>query len=116
NVVYFAAILSLGTGFLFGLFPALQSTNPDLVTVLRAGSGKLAGVRSASRFRTSLVTVQIALSMALLVSAGLFVKSLQNVSRVDLGIKTENVVTFGISPELNGYSNQRSAQFFTQLE
>ena len=116
NVVYFAALLSLGTGLLFGLLPALQATKPDLVSVLRAGSGKLAGVRSASRFRNSLVTAQIALSMALLVSAGLFVKSLQNVSKVDLGIKTENVVTFGLSPELNGYSNARSGQFFTQVE
>lgn len=116
NVVYFAAALSLGTGLLFGLFPALQSTKPDLVTTLRAGSGKLAGVRSAARFRNSLVTVQIALSMALLVSAGLFVKSLQNVSRVDLGIKTENVVMFGVSPELNGYTNARSHQFFVQVE
>ena len=116
NVVYFAAALSLGTGLLFGLFPALQSTKPDLVTTLRAGSGKLAGVRSAARFRNSLVTVQIALSMALLVSAGLFVKSLRNVSRVNLGIKTENVVTFGLSPELNGYTHARSHQFFGQVE
>jgi predicted permease len=116
NVVYFAAALSLGTGLLFGLFPALQSTKPDLVTTLRAGSGKLAGVRAAARFRNSLVTVQIALSMALLVSAGLFVKSLQNVSKVDLGFKTDNVVTFGLSPELNGYSNSRSHQFFGQVE
>src|SRR6185437_7198795 len=67
NVLYFAAALSLGTGLLFGLFPALQGTKPDLVTTLRAGSGKLAGVRAAARFRNSLVTVQIALSMALLV-------------------------------------------------
>jgi predicted permease len=116
NVVYFAAFLSLTTGLLFGLFPALQSTKPDLVTVLRAGSGKLAGVRAASRFRNSLVTVQIALSMALLVSAGLFVKSLGNVSRVNLGIKTENVVMFALSPELNGYNRARSAQFFSQVE
>jgi putative ABC transport system permease protein len=116
NVVFFAAGLSLGTGLLFGLFPALQSTKPDLVTTLRAGSGKLAGVRSAARFRNSLVTVQIALSMALLVSAGLFVKSLRNVSRVNLGFNTEKVVTFGLSPELNGYPNSRSHQFFGQVE
>jgi predicted permease len=116
NVVYFAAALSLATGFLFGLFPALQSSKPDIVTVLRAGSGKLAGVREAARFRNALVTVQIALSMALLVSAGLFVKSLNNVSKVDLGIKTENVVQFGLSPELNGYSHQRASQLFQQVE
>jgi predicted permease len=113
--VWFAAALSLATGLLFGIFPALQSTNPDLVSVLRAGSGKLAGVRAASRFRNALVTVQIALSMALLASAGLFVKSLTNVSKIDLGIKTENVVTFGLSPELNGYSHARTRQLFQEV-
>ena len=116
SVVVFAAALSMFTGLLFGLFPALQSTKPDLVTTLRAGSGKLAGARSAARFRTSLVTAQIALSMALLVSAGLFVKSLLNVSRVDLGLKTDKVVVFGISPQLNGYSHTRSALLFTRME
>jgi predicted permease len=116
NVVVFAAVLSLGTGLLFGLFPALQSTRPDLVSTLRAGSGKLAGARAAARFRTSLVTAQIALSMALLAAAGLFVKSLTNVSRVDLGLKIDRVVTFGISPELNGYTPARSKPFFARLE
>src|SRR5215467_7273459 len=114
SVIWFSAALSLFTGLAFGLFPALQSTNPDLVSVLRAGSGKLAGVRSASRFRNALVTAQIALSMALLASAGVFVQSLTNVSKVDLGIKTDNVVTFGVSPDLNGYSHARSRQLFQQ--
>jgi len=115
SVVFFAALLSIGTGLLFGLYPALQSTKPDLVTTLRAGSGKLAGDRGAARFRTSLVTAQIALSMMLLVSAGLLVKSLLNVSRVDLGLKTDKVVMFAISPNLNGYANARSALLFTRM-
>jgi predicted permease len=116
NVVGFAAVLSIGTGFLFGLYPALQSTKPDLVTTLRAGSGKLAGERASARFRTSLVTAQIALSMALLVAAGLFVKSLVNVATVQLGLKADHVVMFSVSPELNGYTAARSAQFFMRLE
>ena len=116
SAVWFAAVLSLGTGLLFGIFPALHSTRPDLVTALRNNSGKISGARSAARFRNSLVVVQIALSMALLVSAGLFIKSLRNVSRVDLGVKIDNVVTFGISPSLNGYTNVRSAQLFERVE
>ncbi|HVA58260.1 MAG TPA: ABC transporter permease [Gemmatimonadaceae bacterium] len=116
SVVWFAAAMSVGTGILFGLFPALQSTRPDLVTALRNNSGKLSGTRGAARFRTSLVTAQIALSMALLISAGLFIKSLRNVSRVDLGINVEHVATFGVSPELNGYSSARSAVFFGRLD
>ena len=62
------------------------------------------------------MTAQIALSMALLVAAGLFVKSLLNVSRVDLGVKIDNVVTFGVSPSLNGYTPERSRAFFERLE
>ncbi len=116
SVVWFAAALSVATGLLFGLFPALQSTRPDLVTALRNNSGKLSGTRGAARFRTSLVTAQIALSMALLISAGLFIKSLRNVSRVDLGIDAANVSTFGVSPVLNGYAPPRSAVFFDRLD
>jgi predicted permease len=115
-VLGFAAAMSIVTGLLFGIFPALNSTRPDLVTSLRAGSGKHSGARAAARFRTSLVTAQIALSMALLISAGLFIKSLRNVSRVDLGLRPDSVVTFGISPELNGYTPARAQALFERLE
>src|SRR4051812_45067465 len=116
GAMFFAAALSLTTGVLFGLAPAVQSTRPDLVTELRNNSGKLSGGRGAARFRTALVTTQIALSMALLVSAGLFIKSLRNVSRVDLGIKIDNVVTFGISPGLSGYDTTRMAALYQRVE
>jgi predicted permease len=116
NVMLFAAALALGTGFLFGLFPAVHSTRPDLISALKGTAGQPSGARSASRFRTSLATAQIALSMALLVAAGLFTKSLLNVSRVQLGLKADNVIMFGISPELNGYTAQRTRQLFEQIE
>ena len=116
SAILFTGLVSLGTGLLFGLFPALQSTRPDLVTSLRSATGKHSGSRAAARFRSSLVTAQIALSMALLVSAGLFIKSLRNVSKAELGVKVDNVVTFGLSPELNGYDDRRSAQLFERLE
>ncbi|MCJ7628118.1 MAG: ABC transporter permease, partial [Longimicrobiales bacterium] len=116
TVILFAGILSIGTGVLFGMYPALHSTRPDLVTILKANSGQPAGGRSAARFRSSLVTAQIALSMALLVSAGLFIKSLMNVSRVDLGLSPENIVTFAISPELNGYDFARAKDLFQRAE
>jgi predicted permease len=114
--VFFAAVLSLVTGIVFGLFPALHSTRPDLVTALRNNAGKLSGGRTAARFRTSLATAQVALSMALLIAAGLFVKSLWNVSRVDLGIRVDNVVTFGIAPRLSGYDSTRSKALFLRTE
>jgi predicted permease len=116
NVVLFAGVMSIATGLLFGLFPALHSTKPDLVSAIKAQAGQPSGARSAARFRTSLVTAQIALSMALLVAAGLFVKSLVNVSRVELGVKVDNVVTFGISPSLSGYQTPRSMTLFERTE
>jgi predicted permease len=116
RMVLFAAALSLATGFIFGLFPAWHSTKPDLVSAIKAQAGQPSGARAAARFRTSLVTVQIALSMALLMCAGLFVKSLANVSRVDLGIKVDNVIVFGVSPGLNGYTPERSKALYERLE
>jgi putative ABC transport system permease protein len=116
TAIAFAGLLSMATGLMFGLFPALHSTRPDLVTALRDGSGKTSATRAATRFRTSLVTAQIALSMALLVSAGLFIKSLANISRVNLGVDVENLVLFGVAPVLNGYSAVQSMQLFSRVE
>jgi predicted permease len=112
----FTALLAIGTGFVFGLYPALHSTRTDLVTALKGVTGQSSGARAAVRFRTSLVTAQIALSMTLLVAAGLFVKSLTNVSRVDLGLTATNLVTFGVSPSLNGYTPERSRVLFARME
>jgi predicted permease len=114
--VYFAGALSLTTGLLFGMFPALHSTRPDLVTALRNNSGKLAGGRAARRFRSGLATAQIALAMALLMSAGLFLKSLWKISRVDLGVKVEKLVTFSLSPEQSGYDSTRTRALFARTE
>jgi len=99
---------------LFGLFPALHSTRPDLASTLKGNSGQPSGARAAKWFRLVLATTQIALSLALLVSAGLFIRSLANVSRVDLGVKIDHLVTFGISPELNGYTPERARVLFEQ--
>ena len=115
-VFVFAAILSLGTGILFGIYPALQSTRAGLMTALKSESGQSTGGRGAARFRAILVTAQIAMSMALLVTAGLFVKSLVNVSRVDLGLDTDNLVTFGLSPERNGYGEGDARALFMRAE
>ena len=116
SVVLFAGAVTLATGVLFGLYPALHSTRPDLLPTLKGQAGQPGGGRHAKRFRATLATVQIAMSMALLVSAGLFTKSLTNISRVDLGLKIEDLVTFRISPELSGTPKPRSQAFFNRLE
>ena len=115
-MLVFTALISVTTGLAFGMFPALHSTRADLVTTIRANAGQLTGARTAARFRNGLVTAQIALSMALLVAAGLFIKSLVNITRVDLGLNPDRVITFTLSPELNGYSNARSQVLFQRVE
>ena len=114
--LFFAAVTTIGTGIAFGLIPALHSTRPDVLTALKGQSGQPSGARSAARFRWALATAQIALSMMLLVSAGLFTKSLYKVSRIDLGMNIESMITFGVSPRLNGYKPVQSIAFFQRLE
>jgi predicted permease len=116
RVLLFAAGLAIGTGVLFGLFPALHSTRPDLVTALKGTAGQSSGTRTAARFRWALATAQIAISMALLVSAGLFMKSLANISRVDLGLKPDRLIAFWLSPDLNGYTSEQARSLYERLE
>ena len=115
-VILFAIGLTFATGLLFGLFPALHSTRPDLVSTLKNQGGQPSGAKGAARVRLLLATSQIALAMMLLASSGFFVKSLLNVSRVDLGFKVDHVATFGLSPDLNGYSSDHTRLFFPRLE
>jgi len=112
----FAAAVAVATGLLFGLFPALHSTRPDLVTAIKSTAGQPSGARAASRFRIALATTQIALSTMLLILAGLFTKSLVNITRVDLGIQAEKLVTFSLSPARNGYTPERSKALFERVE
>ncbi|HJZ75250.1 MAG TPA: ADOP family duplicated permease, partial [Vicinamibacterales bacterium] len=116
TVILFGIGLTFATGILFGLFPALHSTRPDLVSTLKNQAGQPSGAKGAARFRLALATSQIAVAMLLLASSGFFVKSLRNISRVDLGIKVDHLVTFGLSPDLNGYSVDRIRLFYQRLE
>ncbi|HSM03565.1 MAG TPA: ABC transporter permease [Longimicrobiales bacterium] len=115
RIFLFTTVVALGTGILFGLYPALHATRTDLASIVKADNGQTGGSRRAVRFRGVLVTGQIALSMTLLVVAGLFLKSLVNVSRVELGIEEEGLLTFAVSPELNGYEPVRSAELFRRV-
>jgi predicted permease len=103
----FTVLVSGGTALLMGLYPALHSTRRDFSTALK-GSATSSGSIAAARFRAILTTTQIALSLALLVLAGLFTKSLLNVGRLDLGIHPDKLLTFRISPELSGYTRDRA--------
>lgn len=111
RVLAFTAGLSIVTGLLFGLAPALRATRPDLLAALRNESTLL------GRFgpRNALVVIQVALSLVLLASAGLFLRSLQNASSIDLGLRPENVLLMAVDPKLNHYSPAQTQQFLSQL-
>lgn len=115
TVLLFTGVISFATVLLIGLYPALHSTRSDLSHALR-GATSPGGTRSAARFRTSLATSQIALSLALLAVAGLFTRSLANAGRVELGIQPENLATFRIRPELSGYTPERSHLLADRVE
>jgi predicted permease len=115
RVLAFNFALSLATGLLFGLVPALRSTKPNLAPTLKDQVGVVVGGASGVRFRKGLVIAQVTLSVLLLVGAGLFIRSLRNLRLLDLGLKTENLIAYNVSPALNGYTPVRSKQFYQAL-
>lgn len=110
------AALALASAVAFGLSPALKLASTPPGQVLQAQSGRSTGGKSAKRFRAALTTAQIGLSMTLVVLAGWFAQSLANASNVDVGFRTDSLVTFAVSPERNGYDQARAAAFFDELE
>jgi predicted permease len=114
RVLGFTMGLSLLTGLLFGLVPAWRATNVDLTPALKE-SGRGSTAASRSLFGRGLVVMQVALSLVLLIGAGLFVRTLVNLQRTDPGFNTKNLLLFNVSPELNGYRDERLAQFYDRM-
>ncbi len=115
RVLAFSIAVSLVTGILFGIAPALQASRPDLVTALKEDSGKTSrGLRRLS-LRNVLVTVQVALSLLVLVLAGLCVRSLQNLQAIDAGFDPAKILVTSLNVSLNGYEEERGKQFYSQL-
>jgi predicted permease len=116
RILAFTFVLTLLTGIVFGLLPALRASRPDLWTTLKDAMGSIAGSGGSLFLRKGLVTVQVALSFLLLFGAGLFVRSLANLKAKDTGFRNlENLVTFQLSPALSGYDNERTVHFYNQL-
>ncbi|PYS59754.1 MAG: multidrug ABC transporter substrate-binding protein [Acidobacteria bacterium] len=112
RVLVFTLAVSLLTGVLFGLAPAWRATGLDLATSLKQ-SRRTTGV--VSRLSKGLIVVQVALSLLLLVGAGLFIRTLYNLQRVNLGFNQENLLVFTLQPEQGGYKDERLLQFYQQL-
>jgi predicted permease len=111
RVLAFAAGLTAFTGAITAIVPALRATRFDVYMQLRnAGSG-----RTRTRAGKVLVAAQVAISMVLLVGAGLFVRTVQNLRHVDVGFNAEGVLLFRISPALNRYTVARQRALYQQL-
>ena len=104
RVLIFACVVSVVTGMLFGLVPAIRATHTDLQSVLKDQGVNVSGGRTNVRVRKFLLTSQIALTAVLLSAAGLFAHSLLNLKTQDLGVRPDHVLEFSISPELNRYT------------
>ncbi len=116
RVLVFTSVLSLLTGLLFSLAPALQATRLKLAPTLKDETGTASGTRHQVWFRKVLIVSQVALSLVLLVGSGLFARSLYNLQNVDPGLKTDHMISFTIDPSLNGYSQVRMRLFFERLQ
>jgi predicted permease len=114
RIMSFNLAVSLLTGIIFGLVPALQSTRPQLAGTLKDQVGSIAGGTSVG-LRKALVAAQVTLSLLLLIGAGLFIRSLKNLKDLDPGFNTNNLVEFSIDPTRNGYKPERSLDFYRQL-
>lgn len=115
NVLLFTLMLSMLTGIIFGIAPALQLSRPDLNLSLKDGSNFGLSL-SRQRLRSTLVTAEIALSLVLLIGAGLLIKSFLRIQAVNPGYDGENVLTMQISLPFSKYpeANQH-AQFYQQV-
>lgn len=114
RVLMFTMALSLLTGIVFGLAPAWRATKVDLTPVLK-DSARSSSAASRSLLGRGLVVMQVALSLLLLVGAGLFVRTLLNLQRVDVGFNTQNLLLFSVAPNLLGYKDERLVQLYTQM-
>jgi len=113
RVLAFTLAVSAMTGILFGLAPAWQSAAPAISPILQSETPSAGGGRS--RLRRALVVCQVALSLVLLIGAGLFVRTLHNLVAADAGFDTAHILSFNVDPGENGYDGIRGKQFLKSM-
>jgi predicted permease len=114
RVLAVAAAISMLTGIVFGLAPALRAGRVDLAPSLRDSLRSLSGL-PRSILAHGLVVTQVALSVVLLIEAGLFVRTLRNLHGVELGFNAENLLVFRVDPRLNGYTGADIDRLYTRI-
>jgi len=115
RILLFTLGVTILTGLVFGLVPALQTTRPDVGRVLKDEAGAVVGGGGHNRLRKTLVVAQVALSLLLLIGAGLFLRSLENLSNLGPGFPVDKLVGFNIDPSLGGYTPEREKIYLQQL-
>src|SRR5687767_11555474 len=115
RILTFTFGLTLVTGVVFGLLPAMRASKPDQWATLKDTVGAVAGTGGSLFLRKGLVAAQVALSFLLLFGAGLFVRSLQNLQTTDTGMQLDNLVMFRLNSALGGYTHARANNFYTEL-
>ena len=116
RALLFTLVISLSTGLVFGLAPAWQASNPDVVPVLKGDpETSRKGKRKAFTLRNSLVVAQVALSLVVLVCGALFIKSFRKAQTMDPGFDNRNGLIVSVSPQLVGYDDEQARNFYKQL-
>jgi predicted permease len=116
RTIAFTFVLALITGIGFGFLPAIQSTRPNVYPTLKDQAGGVIGGFGQIRSRQALVVAQVALSLLLLVGAGLFTRSLMNLRKLDPGFQTANMVTFSLDASRNGYTPARIRETYQTIQ
>ena len=115
RILAFTIGVSMFTGLLFGLVPALQATSPDVAPTLKDQAGAVVGGGSQAGLRKALVAAQVTLSLLLLIGAGLFIRSLANLRGLGPGFNSGNLIAFNLDASLNGYSSDKSKALYLRL-
>ncbi|HEX9763990.1 MAG TPA: ABC transporter permease [Candidatus Acidoferrales bacterium] len=115
RVLAFALLLSVLVGVAMGLVPALHASRPAAITALKDEATGIVGGRGKTRLRSSFVVVQVMLSLVLLVTAGLFLRSLENAARIDLGFDPQRALAMDLDLGALGLDEERERQFFRDL-
>ena len=113
RVLLFTSAVALATGILFGLLPALRATATAPGDAMKQGSGIAS--RTRSRLLPTLVASQVALSLVLLIGAGLFLRTLENLQRIDPGFRSQGVLLVNVDPRRAGYKDERLAALYEEL-
>lgn len=116
SMLGFSVLVALACGVLFGIYPAFASARGAEAASMKEAAWGSSAALGGTRIRRILVGAQVALSMTLLIPMGLFLKTLVELTRVDIGVNRDRLVTFEVSPELNGYTPEQSRALFRKLE